>query len=120
MSRSSRLLHAVGELTSRAGAAVAAAVLLVAFLALLVGTGLRASWQASFATVSGAVTLVMVFVIQHTQQRQQTAVQLKLDELIRSLPLADDMLVHIEVAGDEELQARERAQAARHMAAREP
>ena len=45
----------------------------------------------------------MVFVIQHTQSREQAAVQLKLDELIRAMPQADDHLVHVEVGADEEL-----------------
>jgi hypothetical protein len=42
-----------------------------------------------------------------------------LDELIRSSPLADDHLVHIEVAEDVELIERETAQAAHHLSIRE-
>lgn len=118
-SRSSRLLHAVGDVTSRAGMAVAVTAVVAAFLLILLEAGRRASWQMMFATATGAVTIVMLFVIQHTQQRQQTAIQLKLDELIRSSPRADDMLVHIEVAGDAELSERERDQVARHTAARD-
>jgi len=57
------------------------------------------SWLATFSAGAAAITLVMVFVIQHTQSREQLATQLKLDELIRALPQADDHLVHVEEAG---------------------
>jgi low affinity Fe/Cu permease len=46
----------------------------------------------------GAVTLVMVFAIQHTQGREQAATQRKLDELIRALPGADESLMMLEEA----------------------
>jgi len=48
---------------------------------------------------------VMVFVIQHTQERQTLATQRKLDELIRSSATADDSLIAVEEAGDEHLKA---------------
>ena len=41
------------------------------------------------------MTTIMVFTIQHTQSREQAATQLKLDELIRALPGADDHLVQL-------------------------
>jgi low affinity Fe/Cu permease len=56
----------------------------------------------------------MLFVIQHTQNRHQVAVQLKLDELIRATPEADDLLVQIENAKDEELIEREQDHLAQH------
>jgi low affinity Fe/Cu permease len=46
--------------------------------------------------------------------------QLKLDELIRSSPQADDLLVHLEVAQDTELIKREQDQLAHHEALRDP
>ena len=46
------------------------------------------------------MTTIMVFTIQHTQSREQAATQLKLDELIRALPGADDHLVHVEAGAD--------------------
>ena len=117
--RLSRVLHVVGDLTSRAGVAAAVTVLVVAFLVALAVAGFPASWQAAFATFAAAVTLVMVFVIQHTQSRQLVATQLKLDELIRSSPQADDLLVHIEAAHDDELLEREQGQIEHHASLRE-
>jgi low affinity Fe/Cu permease len=58
-----------------------------------------------FQTVVGALTLAMVFVIQHTQARQQSATQRKLDEILRALPEADNALLTLEHASDRELRA---------------
>lgn len=117
--RISRILHWFGELTSRASATVVAAAVLVGFNLVLAAEGFPSAWQVGFSTVAESVALVMLFVIQHTQSRQQTVVQLKLDELIRSSPHADDHLVHIEVAPDDELIEREQNQVAHHESVRE-
>jgi low affinity Fe/Cu permease len=113
-------LHWVGDLTSRAGAAVAATIVLVVFIVVLAARGFPSSWQMDFSTVAEAITLILLFVIQHTQSRQQAVLQLKLDELIRASPNADDLLVHLEAAGDEELIEREESQVAHHESLREP
>ena len=99
----SRLLHRIGELSSRASTAGLVATGVALFVVVLGIEGFPTGWEESFAFAASAVTLVMVFVIQHTQSRQQVATQLKLDELIRSAPKADDLLIHIESAEDEEL-----------------
>jgi low affinity Fe/Cu permease len=117
--RISRILHWVGDLTSRASAAVVATLVLAVFIAALAARGFPSSWQMDFSTVAEAITLILLFVIQHTQSRQQTVLQLKLDELIRASPNADDLLVHIEAAGDEELIEREESQVAHHESLRE-
>ncbi len=117
--RISRVLHFVGDITSKAGFSAAAAAFVGGFLVALAAAGFPASWEAGFATGAAAVTLVMVFVIQHTQSRQQLATQLKLDELIRSSPQADDLLVHIETAHETELLERERGQIDHHTALRD-
>jgi len=56
-----------------------------------------------FAAAAGAVTLVMVFVLQHTQTRQQDALHHKLDEVLHALPEADNRLIKLETASDSEL-----------------
>jgi len=117
-SRISRALHQVGDVTSKAWFSAAVAFSVACFLVALAIAGFPASWEAGFATGAAAITLVMVFVIQHTQSRQQLATQLKLDELIRSSPQADDLLVHIETAHDEELLERERGQIDHHTSLR--
>ena len=115
----STVLHRVGGVTAHAWVAVVVAVVVVAFLVLLVLAGFPQEWQVGFATAASSVTLVMVFVIQHTQNRQQLATQLKLDELIRTSPSADDLLVHVECAEDEELVELERQQVEHHATVRD-
>jgi low affinity Fe/Cu permease len=117
--RISRGLHWVGDTTSRAGVAATVAVLVIGFMIGLAFASFPGRWETGFSTVAAAITLIMVFAIQHTQSRQQKVTQLKLDELIRAAPRADDLLVHIEAADDEELVERELDQLEHHSAVRE-
>src|SRR4051812_35630791 len=116
---SSRLLHRVGEAVAHASSGILAAVLVVAWTIVGIPTGFPGWWQTVLYSVTGAVTFVMVFVIQHTQQRQVAATQRKLDELLRSSEPADSTLIAVEEASDADLKAltrqhveeREQAQA---------
>jgi len=63
-------------------------------------TDFPARWEQVFQSLVAAVTVVMVFVIQHTQARHQAATQRKLDEILRVLPDADNALVALEHASD--------------------
>jgi low affinity Fe/Cu permease len=56
------------------------------------------------------ITLMMLVVIQHTQGREQTATQRKLDELLRALPGAESMLIMLEEESDETMQTVEDTQ----------
>jgi low affinity Fe/Cu permease len=68
-------------------------------------TGFPARWETIFQTVVAALTLTMVFVIQHTQARHQRATQRKLDEILLTMPGTDNALVTLEHASDDELHA---------------
>jgi len=116
--RFSRILQWLDDITSRAAATAIVAILVFIYLIALAVEGFPSNWEVAFATGAAAITLIMLFVIQHTQGRQQIALQLKLDELIRASPQADDLLVHIERADEEELLGREQEQAAHHEALR--
>jgi low affinity Fe/Cu permease len=62
-----------------------AAVLVVAVWAITGPLfGFSDTWQLVINTGTTIVTFLMVFLIQNTQNRESAAVQLKLDELIRS------------------------------------
>ena len=102
----SRTLHRLGELSAHAGAGLAAAVAVLVWLGVGVASGFPDWWETVLYSTSAAVTLVMVFAIQHTQTRQQSATQRKLDELVRAQPSADDSVIAVEEAPDHELQAR--------------
>jgi low affinity Fe/Cu permease len=118
--RISRILRSMGEATARASTAVAVALTLLVFLIILAARGFPSRWMTVFSAVAEIITLVMLFVIQHTQSRHQLVLQLKLDELIRAVPQADDRAVKLEVATDEELSEREQDQLAHHESLREP
>jgi low affinity Fe/Cu permease len=117
--RISRFLRAFSEATSKASFAVTVAFLLLVFLLILGVKGFPITWVDTFGAVADVVTLIMLFVIQHTQSRHQLVLQLKLDELIRSSPQADDRVIKLEVAHDDELIEREQEQLAHHESLRE-
>ena len=110
----SRFLHWIDERASRTSASVVVASLVVIALAVIAASGFDVVLQADFATACGAVTLIMVFVLQHTQRRAQLATQLKLDEIIAALPAADDRVMHVETSANEELSDMDRQRTLHH------
>ena len=61
------------------------------------------TWQLVINTGTTIVTFLMVFLIQNTQNRDSEAMQVKLDELIRSLEGAHNALLDLEELSQEEL-----------------
>jgi low affinity Fe/Cu permease len=117
LSSSSRLLYRIDHYSSLPAAALAVAGVLLG--AVVVGVVLQFSsgWLTAFETGTALVTLLMVFVIQHTQSREQAATQRKLDELLRALPDAESGLMLLEEASEDvmrdvEMDQRESKQSA--------
>ena len=54
------------------------------------------TWQLIINTGTTIVTFLMVFLIQNTQNRDTTAIQLKLDELIRANENAQNRMIKLE------------------------
>ena len=77
----SRPLHRLGDFTAHAVAGLSAALAVFVWLAIGLNSGFPNWWQIVLYSVSSSITLIMVFAIQHTQSRQQSATQRKLDEL---------------------------------------
>jgi low affinity Fe/Cu permease len=103
---SSRTLHRVGEVVAHSAAGLIAASAVIVWLGVGALVGFPDWWETVLYASSSTVTLVMVFAIQHTQARQQSATQRKLDELLRAQPSADNTLISVEEAPDQELEAR--------------
>ena len=62
------------------------------------------TWQLVINTVTTLVTFLMVFLIQSSQNRDTSALQLKLDEIIRAIQQADNSLLSLEELDDADLQ----------------
>ena len=63
------------------------------------------TWQLFINTGTTIVTFLMVFLLQNTQIRDNAALQIKLDELIRVNIRARNMLIDVESTSDDEIAA---------------
>jgi len=64
------------------------------------------TWQLVINTGTTIITFLMVFLIQNTQNRDTTAIQLKLDEIICALKGAHNEIIDIEEMSDQELEEK--------------
>jgi len=117
-SRLSRPLHRFDRAIAHSAAAGVVGAIVGGFLVVLGINGFPQSWEVLFSTVVEAVTVVMVFVLHHTQRREQAATQLKLDELIRAMPQADDRFVRVQASDDDEVIELEQGLIEHHRATR--
>jgi low affinity Fe/Cu permease len=62
------------------------------------------TWQLVINTGTTILTFLMVFLIQHTQNKESRAVQLKLNELIASTEGASNRLISIEDFSEDDLE----------------
>jgi len=65
--------------------------------------GYSDTWQLVINTGTTIVTFLMVFLLQHTQNRDTRVIQLKLDELIRANENARNALLGLEGLTDDEM-----------------
>lgn len=65
-------------------------------------------YQLAINTFTTITTFIMVFLIQASQNRDQKSLQIKLNEIIHVLEKADDKLINIENATDEEIESADK------------
>lgn len=65
------------------------------------------NWQLTINTACSVIPTLMVFLIQHMQNRDAKAMHLKLDELIRANADARNHLIQLEAMNDDQLNALE-------------
>jgi low affinity Fe/Cu permease len=99
-----------GELSSRVSQLVGSpAAFLLALLALAVWAvtgpvfGFSDTWQLLVNTGTTIITFLMVFLIQHTQNKDARAIQLKLNEILAAIEGASNRLINVEKLSDAEL-----------------
>jgi low affinity Fe/Cu permease len=61
------------------------------------------TWQLVINTGTTIITFLMVFLIQHTQNRDTKLIQIKIDELIRAVGTARNQLLNLENLTDTDL-----------------
>ena len=99
-----RFSHKTSDVFGSPGAFIIALLLLLLWA--VSGTFFHFSdtWQAVINTTITIITFLMVFLIQSVQNRDAKELQLKLDELIRSIQGARNTMVSLEELSDEELE----------------
>ncbi len=77
------------------------------------------TWQLVINTVTNIVSMLMVFLIQNTQNRESSALQLKIDELLRAVRGAQNAFINLEDLNEEDLNLLKKRYAAIAVSARE-
>lgn len=85
-----------------------ACLLIITWLALGPRFHYSNAWQLVVNTATTVITFLMVFLIQHTQNRDARALHLKMDEIIRAVHAAHNDMIDIEKMDDDELEERAR------------
>jgi low affinity Fe/Cu permease len=102
--------NAFNELACRMAIAVGRPATFVAAVVVVLSWGISGpffhfdqTWQLIINTGTTIVTFLMVFLIQHAQNRDSETVQIKLDELLRAMHDANNRVINIENLDDEQL-----------------
>lgn len=98
-----RFAKAASRFTGRPASFAIALLLIVVWIASGPLFDFSDTWQLVINTGTTIITFLMVFLIQSSQNSDTAAMQLKLDELIRVTSKAQNVLIDLEEAGDEEV-----------------
>jgi low affinity Fe/Cu permease len=101
------LFYQVARKTSEAVGSPSASISAVAVIIIWASLGpffkFSDTWQLVINTGTTIITFLMVFLIQNSQNRDAKAVQIKLDELIRSIDSARNEIIDVEDSSEQDL-----------------
>lgn len=103
----SRIARRTAHLAGTAPTFLLAVVLIVVWAISGPVFGFSETWQLVINTGTTIITFLMVFLIQSSQNHDAAAMQIKLDELIRAVNGAQNSLISLENATEDEMQNRE-------------
>ena len=102
--------HWFAEMAQRTAKIAGSSVAFIAICAITLGWLISGpifhwsdTWQLVINTVTNIVSMLMVFLIQNTQNRESSAQQLKLDELLRAVRGAQNSFINLEGLTDRDL-----------------
>ncbi|MBI4372278.1 MAG: low affinity iron permease family protein [Candidatus Omnitrophica bacterium] len=101
--RFSKLATKIAHVTGLPATGVAALLLILIWVVTGPIFHFNNTWQLVISTITNIVTFLVVFLIQNTQNRDNYATQLKLDELIRAVDGAHNSLLDIEELTEDDL-----------------
>jgi len=99
-----RIANATAHATGRPVTFIACVAIVIGWAAAGPVFGFSDTWQLVINTGTTIITFLMVFLIQNTQNRDSAAIQVKLDELIRSHRPASNRFIGVEHLTEEELE----------------
>jgi low affinity Fe/Cu permease len=98
---------AMAQRTARVTGSSAAFMTICALTLLWLATGpvfrWSDTWQLIINTLTNIVSMLMIFLIQNTQNRESAALQLKVDELLRAVRGAQNAFINLEELTEEDL-----------------
>jgi low affinity Fe/Cu permease len=103
-----KLAHAATEWTGSSWAFGLAALVIVVWAVTGPLFGYSDAWQLVINTGTTIVTFLMVFLIQRSQNKESTAVQLKLNELVAAMKGASNRLIAVENLSEDDLELLKR------------
>lgn len=104
-----RFTSSVSKAMGHAWIFVVALLLLVLWALSGPALGFSDTWQLVINTSTTIITFLMVFIIQNTQNRDNSALNIKLDTLLKAAGISDKNLIEAEEKSDKNLEREKKS-----------